>query len=63
MTGDTERTVVLRRKVPVHLLYWTAWMEDETTVHFRADIYERDDAVARALAAPPSLPSSLSTTK
>ena len=54
MQGDAERAVVLRRKMPVHLLYWTAWMEDEDTVHFRKDIYGRDEAVARALAAPPS---------
>jgi murein L,D-transpeptidase YcbB/YkuD len=56
MNRDGERTVVLRRKVPVHLLYWTAWMEDEKTVHFRNDIYGRDGAVARALSALPSSP-------
>ena len=60
LTGDTERAVVLRRKVPVHLLYWTAWMEDADTVHFRKDVYGRDGAVARALAAPVR-PSALST--
>lgn len=54
MAGDTERAVVLRRRVPVHLLYWTAWMEDADTVHFRNDVYERDGAVARALATPSS---------
>jgi murein L,D-transpeptidase YcbB/YkuD len=60
MGRDAERAVVLRRKVPVHLLYWTAWMEDADTVHFRTDIYGRDEAVARALAAPlvPSPPRS-----
>ena len=54
MGGGAERAVVLRRKVPVHLLYWTAWMEDQDTVHFRNDIYGRDGAVARALAVSPS---------
>lgn len=56
MAGDTEQTAVLREKVPVHLLYWTAWVEDGT-LHFRDDIYQRDGAVASALAAPPSSPS------
>ena len=55
MNGNTEQTAVLREKVPVHLLYWTAWME-EGTLHFRDDVYQRDDAVAAALAAPPSPP-------
>ena len=58
MSQTTEQTVVLRRKVPVHLLYWTAWPEDGS-LHFRTDIYRRDEAVASALAAPPS-PRSLS---
>ncbi len=51
MASDTERSVVLREKVPVHLLYWTAWMENGR-LHFRNDIYERDPAVAKALTAP-----------
>jgi len=63
MSGDTERAVVLQRKVPVHLLYRTAWMEDADTVHFRSDVYQRDEAVAQALAAPPSPPPALSTTQ
>jgi murein L,D-transpeptidase YcbB/YkuD len=58
MSRSTERTVVLQQKVPVHLLYWTAWPEDGT-LHFRNDIYRRDEAVASALAAPPA-PRSLS---
>jgi murein L,D-transpeptidase YcbB/YkuD len=52
MAGNAEQTVVLREKVPVHLLYWTAWME-AGTLHFRDDVYQRDGAVAAALAAPP----------
>jgi len=50
--GDTEQTVLLTQKVPVHLLYWTAWVESDT-VHFRRDVYDRDGAVRSALTAPP----------
>jgi murein L,D-transpeptidase YcbB/YkuD len=51
--GDTERTVMLAQKVPVHLLYWTAWAEANGPVQFRRDVYDRDGAVRSALAAPP----------
>ena len=51
METNTERAVVLKQPVPVHLFYWTAWMENGT-LHLRPDIYDRDAAVARALAAP-----------
>ncbi|MGQ9365996.1 L,D-transpeptidase family protein [Azospirillum sp. A39] len=48
--GDTK-TVVLKRAVPVHILYQTAWMGQDGVVQFREDIYGRDvellDAVAR----------------
>jgi murein L,D-transpeptidase YcbB/YkuD len=38
-----ERTVVpLEPGVPVHLLYFTAWVDTERMVHFRDDVYGRD---------------------
>ena len=55
MGQSQEQTVVLREKVPVHLLYWTAWEEDGQ-VQFRNDIYQRDGAVAAALEAVPPDP-------
>jgi len=55
-TGGVPRTVTLRRPVPVHLLYWTAWAEDDGTVHVRPDVYDRDGPVAAGLAAPPPGP-------
>jgi murein L,D-transpeptidase YcbB/YkuD len=50
--GDTEQTVMLTQKVPVHLLYWTAWADADGPVHFRRDVYDRDQAVRSALNAP-----------
>ena len=48
MEAPDERGVILRRPVDIHLLYWTAWVEDER-LHFRPDVYDRDGAVATAL--------------
>jgi murein L,D-transpeptidase YcbB/YkuD len=42
--------VPLQRKLPVYLLYWTAWVDDDGTTHFRKDIYGHDRALAEALA-------------
>jgi murein L,D-transpeptidase YcbB/YkuD len=46
------RTVRLRQPVPVLLLYWTAWVDDQSRVNFRSDIYGRDAQLARALDEP-----------
>jgi murein L,D-transpeptidase YcbB/YkuD len=43
------RTVNLQRPVPVHLLYLTAWADDEGIVYFRRDIYKRDEPLLSAL--------------
>ena len=43
------RVVRLRNSLPVHLLYWTAWLADDGRVQFREDIYLRDAALYRAL--------------
>lgn len=49
-----ETTVTLRDPVPVHLLYWTAWVGEDGQLNFRRDLYGRDELVHRALlAAPP----------
>ena len=47
--GRRERSVTLPEEIPVHLLYWTAWTDEDGTVHFRKDIYERDKPLAQAL--------------
>lgn len=53
--SGSERVVVLPNPVPVHLLYWTAWIDADGTRQFRDDIYGRDEPVLRALdEGPPS---------
>lgn len=49
----TESTVHLDHPIPVHILYWTAWADENGLVQLREDVYGRDDAVAAALDLPP----------
>jgi len=45
-----ERTIIhLRDPVPVFLIYLTAWADGDGEVHFREDIYNRDDPLYNAL--------------
>jgi len=44
-----EQTVRLPEPIPVHLLYWTAWVDNQGIVNFRNDIYERDKPLFEAL--------------
>jgi len=46
----TEHTIYLPRPVPIHLLYWTAWADEDGTIQFRTDINGVDRALAGALA-------------
>lgn len=39
---DKTRTFHLKKPVPIHLVYWTAWVDEADTVNFRADVYNRD---------------------
>jgi murein L,D-transpeptidase YcbB/YkuD len=44
-----EQVVHLPTTLPVHLLYWTAWANDDGVVHFRKDLYGRDQVLDQAL--------------
>ena len=46
-TVDAETTIPLPEPIPVHVLYWTSWVDSET--EFRPDIYGRDAVLAEAL--------------
>jgi L,D-transpeptidase YcbB len=50
-TGKT-RTIVLRKPLPVLILYWTASADADGRVRFLPDVYGRDPAVIRGLASP-----------
>jgi murein L,D-transpeptidase YcbB/YkuD len=44
-----QKTVTLLNPIPVHILYWTAWVDSEGVVQFRRDIYNRDDELIQKL--------------
>ena len=48
-TSGKQRVVSLPQQVPVYLLYWTVWVDENGLAHFRDDIYKRDKPLVRAL--------------
>lgn len=49
MDSPERRVIPLQDALGVHLLYWTAWLDEHNRVHFREDVYGRDAAIFRAL--------------
>jgi murein L,D-transpeptidase YcbB/YkuD len=49
IAGGREQSVTLNRPIAVHLLYWTAWVDENGTLQFRDDIYGRDQPVMQEL--------------
>ncbi len=45
----TNESVHLSEAVPVHLEYWTAWVDAQGELQIRNDVYERDAPVLNAL--------------
>nr|MBI1229621.1 L,D-transpeptidase family protein [Cytophagales bacterium] len=52
MNSSKEQVVMLKRKVPVVMLYLTFWTDAKGIPLFREDIYERDEALHKALLKP-----------
>jgi murein L,D-transpeptidase YcbB/YkuD len=44
-----NQAVILPRRVPVHILYWTAWVDGDGRAQFRRDVYGLDSLLAAAL--------------
>lgn len=45
-TGS-EQWIKLDQKLPVYILYFTAWVQDDGTVRFHHDVYGRDEQLER----------------
>ncbi|AUM12171.1 L,D-transpeptidase family protein [Ketobacter alkanivorans] len=52
LAAPNNVTLNLKQTMPVHIEYWTAWVDDQGTLQFRTDIYERDNPVLEALKQP-----------
>jgi murein L,D-transpeptidase YcbB/YkuD len=50
--GGKLQNVTLKRRMPVLLAYWTAWVDPEGSVNFRRDLYGQDAQWAAGLDAP-----------
>ncbi len=45
-------SVVLPERIPIYLVYWTAWADEDGTIQFRPDIYSWDTPLLVAIRAP-----------
>lgn len=54
LLGDgRERWIVVPRPLPVHLVYWTAWVDGDSVLQFRKDVYGRDRPLLELLGTSP----------
>jgi len=52
IAAGKTRTVTLEKRMPVLLLYWTAWVDEAGTLQLRRDLYGRDAKLAAGLSEP-----------
>ena len=50
LDSSRERSIALSEPIPVHIAYWTAWVDDHGTLWFGQDIYDQDRELASFLA-------------
>jgi len=49
MHAGKESTYNLKKKIPVYIGYFTAWVDEEGQINFYNDVYKRDDKLADLL--------------
>ncbi len=50
LDSQETREIFLRQAIPVHITYWTAWVDESGLLHFRDDLYRWDRGVLEQLA-------------
>lgn len=55
MNADTDTHVRLTTPVPIHITYFTAWVDEMGGLHFRPDVYGHDGRQARLMNGTPDL--------
>lgn len=56
INSSKTHIVWIPKPIAIHILYWTAWVDGDGTIHFRDDIYDRDSPVDEALNVTPPRP-------
>jgi murein L,D-transpeptidase YcbB/YkuD len=49
MNRGKEKWFTLKNKIPVHIGYFTSWVDEEGNINFYKDIYKRDNTLASLL--------------
>lgn len=49
MNAGEESICSLKRKIPVYIGYFTAWVDEQGQINFYKDVYERDERLAALL--------------
>jgi murein L,D-transpeptidase YcbB/YkuD len=48
LVGGPERAVALPNRIPVHITYFTAWVDDSGALQIRDDVYGHDARIEKA---------------
>ncbi|WP_421872713.1 L,D-transpeptidase family protein [Marinoscillum sp.] len=46
--SKTNQTIILSKPIPVHMQYWTAFVDESGVLNFRPDIYDRNARLRKA---------------
>jgi murein L,D-transpeptidase YcbB/YkuD len=49
MNSGVENIVILKTKVPVYIVYFTAFVDRAGKLNFREDVYNHDDKMKKLL--------------
>ena len=55
MNSKKEQFVTLKKKLPVYITYFTAWVDKNGQLNFRQDVYKRDARLAKMIIEKPSI--------